>query len=130
MSDKSLQESKNSGGWRYQPVYVDYPDGRIFSLCEVGVSEDGALRWWTEDPAMVPQGETIESAAKDLARMMAALWKWKPVAFNSLVVGMKFQKTGVDVENMIGAMELARKMDMMAEINAAADRALAEIAND
>lgn len=95
------------GGWRYQPVFVVHGDELVFSLCEVYFDEDGALSRWTADPAMVPQGETLEDLSNDLARMIGDTYKWKPVAYSSLRVGMRFEPTGVNVEAMISALNAA-----------------------
>lgn len=83
--------------WRYQPVYADEPLGRVYSLCECHFDKDGLLEAWTEEPAMVPQGETIEELSGDLARMMVDTRRWEPVAFSDLKVGMKFKPVLVDV---------------------------------
>lgn len=90
----------NSGGWRYQPVVVTSAGTGepIFSLCEVYLAEDGTLARWTEEPAMIPQGETIEELSNDLAHMVGDTCKWRPVLFSKLHVGMRFESTGVNVE--------------------------------
>lgn len=95
------------GGWRYQPVFMVHGDELVFSLCECYFAKDGTLARWTEEPAMIPQGESIEDLSKDLARMMGDAYKWKPVAFNTLHVGMRFEPTGVNVEAMIAALNTA-----------------------
>lgn len=104
----SEEKPRDTGcGWRYQPVFVLYDDEFVFSLCEVYFAEDGTLARWTEEPAMVPQGGTMEDLSNDIARMMGDLYKWRPVAFSSLKVGMRFTPTGVDVESMIAALNSA-----------------------
>lgn len=94
--------------WRYQPVYRDDPAGRAVTLCECHFDADGRLSSWTADPAMEPMGEDIEELRRDLARMMADAYKWVPVPFDDLHVGMTFEGTGVDVERMIAGMEMKR----------------------
>lgn len=96
-----------AGGWRYQPVFVLYGDEMVFSLCEVYFDADGGLEGWTEEPAMIPQGTTMEELSNDLAMMMGDLFKWKPVAHSALKVGMRFEPTGVNVEAMIAALNAA-----------------------
>lgn len=95
------------GGWRYQPVFVLHGDELVFSLCEVYFDANGKLSRWTQEPAMVPQGETMEDLSNDLARMIGDLFKWKPVAHSSLTAGMRFEPTGVNVEAMISALNAA-----------------------
>lgn len=98
-------------GWRYQPV-ITTPGDPIVTLCEVFLDAEDRLLHWTEEPAMIPQGETVEELSRDLVWMLAATWKWVPVYFSSLRVGMTFEGTGVDVEPMIAAMTKARLRQM------------------
>ena len=101
--------------WRYQPVWIETPgeDGpeRTFSLCECYFDGDGALESWTEEPAMVPQGDTVDELRGALSRMWADAWKWEPVAFETLRSGMTFAKTGVDAEDVIGAIDKAIELE-------------------
>lgn len=94
--------------WRYQPVFTVQNGETVFSVIEVHVQPDGTLWAWTESTAMTPYGETVEELAGDLAHMLADAWKWKPVAYESLRTGMTFDRTGIDVEAMIAAMNAAR----------------------
>ena len=99
------------GGWRYQPVYTENGEGdRGLSLCEVYFDDTGKLKAWTEDPAIAPGGHTWEELSKDLCQMLADTYKWKPVPFAALHVGMTFERTGADVERMIAALEAARRV--------------------
>ena len=102
--------------WRYQPVWVDMDAGdgpeRVFSLCRCYFDEDGALASWTDDSAMVPQGGAMAELRNDLTRMWADAWKWEPVAFESLRPGMSFTGTGIDAEDIIGAMNKAIELGM------------------
>lgn len=100
--------------WRYQPVWLTVASGvRAYSLCECGFDDVGALKDWTEEPTMIPQGETALDLQRDLVRMLKDAWKWEPVDFEMLHVGMVFERTGVDIEDVLGAMnraiELGRK---------------------
>lgn len=78
--------------WRYQPVWKDYEDGPVYSLCEVYFEDDGTLRAWTEEPAMTPQGNDLRDLQGDLAHMLCDAWKWQPVKFDELKVGMTFER--------------------------------------
>jgi hypothetical protein len=109
--EQTTIEELRSGGWRYQPVYVENGDGdRGLTLCEVYFDEDGKLKAWTEDPAMSPGGETVEELYRDITRMLADAYKWQPVVFGALRVGMTFDRTGADVERMIAAVDAARRV--------------------
>lgn len=99
---------KQGTHWHYQPVYVDDPAGRVFSLCECHFNAADKLISWAEEPAMIPQGETADELSSDLVNMLADTYKWEPVEFSTLRVGMTFQRTGADVEGMIRAMNMAR----------------------
>ena len=94
--------------WRYQPVYKSDAAGSAVTLCECYFNKEGKIRRWTESAAMEPLGATIEELQQDLIRMLVDSYKWEPVAFDSLHVGMTFQRTGVDVEGMLNAMNMAR----------------------
>jgi hypothetical protein len=93
------------GGWRYQPVYWEDDAGPVMTLCEVYFDENDRLKMWTTDPAMHPMGATFEDLSRDLCWMLANAYKWRPVAFNSLRVGMTFERTGADVERMVAAID-------------------------
>lgn len=79
--------------WRYQPVYVDFPKtGRHFSLCEVYLAKDGTLESWTAEKAMTPVGiGNMDDLRGTLVRMLAESYRWVPVEFSTLAVGMKFK---------------------------------------
>jgi hypothetical protein len=95
--------------WRYQPVIVKrLDDDPYVVLVECYFDADGRLTMWAEDPHSWPQGDDVEGLANDLSFMLAAVYKWKPVDFDSLHVGMTFERTGVDVEQVIAAMNAFR----------------------
>ena len=73
--------------WRYQPIYIDDADGGTITLCEVYFDAEGKLENWSE-PAMHPQGETVEELTADLHRMLVNANRRRPVPFSSLYVGM------------------------------------------
>jgi hypothetical protein len=77
--------------WRYQPVWRGDERGRVLSLCEVYLDENGALEGWTENPAMSPIGEDINELGSELARMMSDAFEWEPVEFDKMEVGMVFE---------------------------------------
>lgn len=80
--------------WRYQPVWVDDGDQRIFSLCEVFLDADGKLRSWSEAQEIAPMGASvIEDLIESLKLMLADAGKWEPVEFAELAVGMTFKRT-------------------------------------
>jgi hypothetical protein len=97
-------------GWRYQAVYIDDEAGHAVTVCEVYFDADNKLKAWTENSAVAPHGETLEDLSHDLCWMLASVWKWKPVAFSDLHVGMTFERTGIDVERLIAAMNAARRI--------------------
>jgi hypothetical protein len=76
--------------WRYQPVWQEDEAGRRYTLCECHFDDAGLLTGWTEDPAMEPSGETAAELAVDLSRMLADTYKWEPVEFAAMRVGMRF----------------------------------------
>lgn len=78
--------------WRYQPVWKDFGEQRVYSLCEVYIDADGKLESWTDDPAMIPQGEEPDELRMDLTHMLMDSMRWVPVAVDTLTVGMTFQR--------------------------------------
>lgn len=79
--------------WRYQPVYVDTDVGRVYSLCEVYFDGLGNLEAWTESAEMTPIGsDDVHDLRGTLARMLADSYKWTPVAFAELKIGMTFER--------------------------------------
>jgi hypothetical protein len=85
-------------GWRYQAVYIERDadeNEKIleFSICEVYLDKDGKLKMWTESHRMSPYGETIDELIGDLQFMIDDVRKWQPVPFNSMQVGMDFERT-------------------------------------
>ena len=83
--------------WRYQPVWGEdtIPGGkslRWYSLCEVYFDGAGRLNGWTEDSSIKPIGNDPDDLRGALAHMLADAWKWRPVKFSDLKVGMKFER--------------------------------------
>jgi len=103
--------------WRYQPVWVDHGEERVFSLCEVYIDKDGRLEGWTEKPVMEAIGIDDAQDLRDcLAQMLADSYRWKPVAFSSLKVGMTFERYATHeqmdrIAGMIEAMGKAADVD-------------------
>ncbi len=85
--------------WRYQPVWGEDPGGRWFGLCEVSFDKDDNLTGWTESPFCHPQGETMEELSRDLTQMIMDKYRWKPVKFDDLKPGMRFERA-IDQETM------------------------------
>ncbi|MDR2598860.1 MAG: hypothetical protein LBC73_01125 [Oscillospiraceae bacterium] len=94
---KKGKKMQNSSFWRYQAVYIEHISDknektREYSICEVYLNKKEKLYAWTESIAMYPHGESFSELCGDLKFMYDDTKKWKPVAFNSLCVGMKFKK--------------------------------------
>jgi hypothetical protein len=84
--------------WRYQTVRVSYPeyqDDPELVMIEVYLDRaDGALYAWSAEPVgKHPSGEIIEELIEDLTRMLRDAREWKPVDFDDLRVGMRFERT-------------------------------------
>jgi hypothetical protein len=99
--------------WRYQPVTFETDRDKETTLVEVYFDDDGNLTTWTDlvgacGGSIAPGGESIGDLRADLARMLADAYKWMPVRYEDLRPGMTFERTGVDVEAMIAAMEDVR----------------------
>ena len=83
--------------WRYQVVYDKTIDGLnednfAYTICEVYLDDDGKLECWTEGKSIAPYGESIDELNSDLQMMQRDLATWKPVPFDSLSVGMTFER--------------------------------------
>ena len=92
-----MSKDKNSS-WRYQSVYIERDAGNDekaleFSICEIYLDKDGKLETWTENSKMSPFGDTVEELLGDLQFMIDDVRKWKAVPFDSMQVGMSFEKT-------------------------------------
>lgn len=108
-------------GWRYQPVWVDHQGEKVHSLCEVYFDKAGKLERWTESPAMIPQGAAdVQELRNDLTHMLVDSYKWKPVDFTKMKVGMTFERACTQ-EQMDGI------ADMVEAIADAADKATKEL---
>ena len=84
---------KRKGAWRYQAVYVTPNDDVIeYSICEVYLDKDDNLEAWTENFNISPSGNTIEELVGDIQLMLGDAKKWKAVPFDSLCVGMNFER--------------------------------------
>lgn len=107
VGEGAKQEEPFSGGWRYQPVFRDDPlVGRTFSLVEMYFDNDDKLEDWTEK-GVTPEGEDMEELMTDFRHMIVDAMKWVPMPFDSLRVGMTFERTGAnkaDVEKLAAAM--------------------------
>ena len=87
--------------WRYQTVrviYREYPDDLELVVIEVYIDRaDGSLCAWSAEPVgKRPSGEVIEELIEDLTRMLRDAREWKPVDFDDLRVGMRFERAEVE----------------------------------
>jgi hypothetical protein len=87
--------------WRYQTVrvkYREYPDDPELIIIEVYLSRaDDSLRAWGAEPVgKRPSGETIEELIEELTRMLRDAREWKPVDFDDLRVGMRFERAEIE----------------------------------
>ncbi len=78
--------------WRYQPVCFVEGDEIIFSLCEVFFDENETLKNWTKNRHIAPMGGSIEELSGDLSRMLVDAFRWQPVMYTKLEVGMTFER--------------------------------------
>ena len=100
MSDDNKPEPSERY-WRYQSVrvhYREYPDDPELVIIEVYIDRaDGSLCAWSAEPVgKRPSGETIEELIEDLTRMLRDAREWKPVDFDDLRVGMRFERAEVE----------------------------------
>ena len=82
--------------WRYQTVrvrYREYPDNPEFIIIEVYLDRaDASLCAWNAEPVgKRPSGETIDELIEELTRMLRDAREWKPIDFDDLRVGMRFE---------------------------------------
>jgi len=88
---------KKDGGWRYQAVFLERDidedeKAREYSICEIYLDKDGKLEMWTENPSIAPYGLSYSELTKSLRLMLKDIEIWEAVAFDSLSVGMTFEK--------------------------------------
>lgn len=76
--------------WRYQVVYVEQGDSRLYSLCEVYFDESGKLDNWTQPREIAPDGENVGELVSDLQNMIVDAVCWEPVAYADLKHGFEF----------------------------------------
>lgn len=88
---------KQSGGrpmnWRYQAVWRTEASGdRYYTICEIYLDKFGALTSWTESAEYTPLGNDLGDLLGELTRMYVDAACWEPVAFDSLRIGMIFER--------------------------------------
>jgi hypothetical protein len=71
--------------WRYQPVYQEQEDGRLYTIVEVYI-KDGKLNSWTE--GVRPAGNTFEELMADIRKYQEDCQKYAPIDFDTLEAGM------------------------------------------
>jgi hypothetical protein len=87
--------------WRYQAVrvrYREYPDDPELIIIEVYLdrADDSLCAWSAEPVGKRPNGEIIEELLEDLTRMLQDAREWKPVDFDDLRVGMRFERAEIE----------------------------------
>lgn len=107
-------KDKYNGGWRYQAVYAENNNemgGTYcgYTICEVYLDKDGSLETWTEKSSIAPSGETVDELTNDLQLMLNDIAEWKPVPFESLYIGMVFERNEFCVK---GESAMAYRFDM------------------
>ena len=100
MTDDNKPEP-NACYWRYQTVrvkYREYPNDPELIIIEVCLERaDDSLCAWSADPVgKRPSGETVEELIEDLTRMLRDAREWKPVDFDDLRVGMRFEPAEIE----------------------------------
>jgi hypothetical protein len=84
--------------WRFQPVYSDSFGERTYSLCEVYFDTDDRLMHWTQENTLTPLGDSsISDLLDDLQEMLSDAALWKPVPYDSLRIGMTFERANHNV---------------------------------
>lgn len=78
--------------WRYQPIWWADSGGKTFGLCEVYIDDHDHLTNWSPEPFTWPQGDDMEQLTNDLVRMLVDAYRWRPVAFAELRIGMTFER--------------------------------------
>lgn len=82
--------------WRYQPVWIETTKGQFhsteFGLCEVYFDDDGKLESWTAEPFLTAVGDDARDLRGALAHMLLDAWRWVPVRYADLKVGMTFER--------------------------------------
>ena len=59
-------------------------------------ADDSLCAWSAEPVGKHPCGETIEELIKDLTRMLRDAREWKPVDFDDLRTGMRFERAEIE----------------------------------
>lgn len=96
-------------GWRYQPIWWEDSGGRTFGICEMTLDQHDRLTGWDAEPFSWPQGDDMGQLTNDLVRMLVDAYRWQPVAYADLRVGMTFEKA-IDTRQ---AEALARMVEAM-----------------
>jgi hypothetical protein len=87
--------------WRYQAVWVrypGYPDDPELIIIEVYLdrADDSLCAWSAEPVGKRPSGEIVEELIEDLTRMLRDTREWKPVDFDDLRTGMRFERAEIE----------------------------------
>jgi hypothetical protein len=78
--------------------FREYPDDPELVIIEVYLDRaDGSLcAWSAESVGKHPSGETIDELIEELTRMLRDAREWRPVDFDDLRVGMRFERAGIE----------------------------------
>jgi hypothetical protein len=95
---------KKDGCWRYQAVYIEREIGenekvKEYSICEIYLDKDEKLEMWTENPSIAPYGLSHDELVGSLHLMLEDVEKWEAVPFDSLCIGMAFDRKDISSEN-------------------------------
>lgn len=77
--------------WRYQPVFKDEGGERFYGLIEVYFNADKTLKGWSEE-FIRPIGNDPADLSGELTHMFVDVHKWVPVEYDSLHIGMAFER--------------------------------------
>ena len=95
--------------WRYQPIWWEDSGGRTFGLCEMHFDQRDRLILWSAEPFTWPQGDDMEHLTNDLVRMLVDAYRWQPISFAELRVGMTFEKA-IDSQQAEALAQFAERM--------------------
>lgn len=85
-----MAEGGGGGAWHYLPVWRAVDNGRLYSVVEVHLDDDGALEHWTDSPESVALGENVDELYFDLTAMLLDCMRFEPVEYEALQPGLRF----------------------------------------
>lgn len=100
-------------GWRYQPVIEKESNNEeVVYLIEVYFDDDGKLKYWSWGKQWAC-GESISELQVDLTMMLMDSYKWKPVRYDEIKVGMVFERQ-IDQEQCEGIARMVESVSFAA----------------